>query len=89
MLYGINTGMNVLGVSDGTCNQINPDIFQQNNICGMGSAGGNRCMKDAYGIENFTSNCNNNNYSQIITIVLIVIILLGIFYIKSYPETMK
>ena len=52
MLYGINTNMHVLGVSDGTCNQINPYIFQQNNICGSGAAGGNRCTPDAYGIEN-------------------------------------
>jgi hypothetical protein len=48
MLYGINSAMKVSGVSDGTCNQINPYIFQPQNICGAGAAGGNRCVPDAY-----------------------------------------
>ena len=48
MLYGINSAMKVSGVSDGTCNQINPYIFQPQNICGAGTAGGNRCVPDAY-----------------------------------------
>lgn len=48
MLYGINSNMHVLGVSDGTCDQINPLLFTPNNICGAGAAGGNRCQKDAY-----------------------------------------
>ena len=48
ILYGINSAMKVSGVSDGTCNQINPYIFEQANICGAGAAGGNRCVPDAY-----------------------------------------
>ena len=48
ILYGINSNMHVLGVSDGTCDQINPYIFQPANICGAGAAGGNRCVPDAY-----------------------------------------
>ena len=48
ILYGINSGMKVSGVSDGTCNQINPYIFAPENICGAGAAGGNRCVGDAY-----------------------------------------
>lgn len=48
ILYGINSAMKVSGVSDGTCNQINPYIFQPQNICGAGAAGGNRCVPDAY-----------------------------------------
>jgi hypothetical protein len=48
MLYGINSAMKVSGVSDGTCNQINPYIFAPANICGAGAAGGNRCVGDAY-----------------------------------------
>ena len=48
ILYGINSGMKVSGVSDGTCNQINPYIFEPQNICGAGAAGGNRCVPDAY-----------------------------------------
>jgi hypothetical protein len=48
MLYGINSNMHVSGVSDGTCNQINPLIYTPNYICGAGAAGGNRCVPDAY-----------------------------------------
>ena len=48
MLYGINSAMKVSGVSDGTCDQINPYIFEPQNICGAGAAGGNRCVPDAY-----------------------------------------
>ncbi len=53
MLYGINSNMHVSGVSDGTCDQINPMIYTQNYICGAGTAGGNRCVKDAYDIDTF------------------------------------
>jgi hypothetical protein len=65
MLYGINSGMKVSGVSDGTCNQINPYIFAPENICGAGAAGANRCVKDAYPQAyeidpKFYSNANNN-----------------------------
>ena len=42
-LYGINSNMRASGVSDGTCNQLNPWIFEQNNACGVGAAGGNPC----------------------------------------------
>lgn len=48
ILYGINSNMKASGVSDGTCNQINPYIFKPQNICGAGAAGGNRCVPDAY-----------------------------------------
>ncbi len=46
ILYGINSNMHVSGVSDGTCNQINPLMFTPNYICGAGTAGGNRCVHD-------------------------------------------
>lgn len=46
ILYGINSAMKVSGVSDGTCNQINPYIYEPENICGAGTAGGNRCEPD-------------------------------------------
>ena len=42
-LYGINSNMRASGVGDGTCNQLNPWIFEQNNACGVGAAGGNPC----------------------------------------------
>ncbi len=64
ILYGINSNMHVSGVSDGTCNQVNPNIFTSNYMCGAGAAGGNRCKKDAYGIENFeTDDVDNNNFA--------------------------
>ncbi len=78
MLYGINTNMGVLGVSDGTCNQINPQIFTPNQICGFGAAGGNPCRPDAYGIEPFQCDETNCDYCGSIQIA-IVIVLLAIF----------
>ncbi len=75
MLYGINSNMGVLGVSDGTCRQINPLIFTQPYKCGFGAAGGNPCVKDAYGIENFEGGKSKSwfDYVFIITIVLLII----------------
>ena len=73
MLYGINSNMGVLGVSDGTCNQINPLIYTQPYKCGFGAAGGNPCRPDAYGIENFEANEIKNNIIKKITINLIYI----------------
>lgn len=48
ILYGINSNMHVSGVSDGTCNQINPLLLTPRYMCGAGAAGGNRCVPDAY-----------------------------------------
>jgi len=94
MLYGLNSNMNVLGVSDGTCNQINPAIYQLNNICGSGTAGGNRCVKDAYGIENFNANyisntCDSCNVTQFIIAVILIIILIGAIYHKYNYEALN
>ena len=52
-LYGLNSNMRASGVSDGTCNQLNPWIFEQNNICGSGVAGGNTCKKRLNKMENY------------------------------------
>ena len=65
ILYGVNSLMKASGVSDGTCNQINPYIFSPQNICGAGTAGGNRCVPDAYPQayqidSQFYSNANTN-----------------------------
>jgi hypothetical protein len=46
ILYGLNSNMHVSGVSDGTCNQINPLISTPRYICGAGVAGGNPCVPD-------------------------------------------
>lgn len=85
MLYGINSNMAVSGVSDGTCNQINPLIFTQNQICGAGSAGGNPCKnKNVNGIENFTSSgCNFNNPLQNILLLIIIIIFIVVLFNKK------
>ena len=74
--------MGVTGVSDGTCNQINPLIFTNNYICGAGTAGGNRCVPDAYGIETFDSTCNSCNLSDFIGLILLLLILIGALYMK-------
>ena len=34
MLYGLSSNLHVTGVSDGTCNQLDPLIFTPNYICG-------------------------------------------------------
>lgn len=94
ILYGVNKNMRAFGVSDGTCDQINPQIFTQNNICGLGTAGGNPCVPDAYGIQNYFENdsgynnmadsregFNYNNSSYFITPYIILVIVVIIFII--------
>ena len=89
MLYGINTNMHVSGVSDGTCNQINPTIYTPNYICGSGAAGGNRCVPDAYGIENFDSGkCNSCNIIHFVIMMLLIILLICTLYSKYSNEIM-
>jgi len=87
ILYGINSNMHVSGVSDGTCNQINPLMFTPRYMCGAGAAGGNRCIPDALGyksgIENFESNCNGCNTTEFIIFILLVLILVGFIYSKN------
>jgi len=82
MLYGINANMGVLGVSDGTCNQINPLIYTDPYKCGFGAAGGNPCRPDAYGIENFESEPNFNSTLFNILVIIIVIALVITIYKK-------
>lgn len=86
ILYGINANMHVLGVSDGTCNQINPTIYTPNYICGTGTAGGNRCYAKSNQIENFKSNennCNGINVTTLITCLILIFLLIGVFYIRT------
>lgn len=82
MLYGINANMKAFGVSDGTCNQINPLMFTPRYICGTGTAGGNRCVPDAYSIENFDSNCNGYKTTEIIIFIILVLIFIFVIYSK-------
>lgn len=81
ILYGINTNLRVSGVSDGTCNQIDPLIFTPRYRCGAGAAGGNPCVYDT--IENFNSNCNGCNTTEFVIFLLIVLMLIGIIYSKN------
>lgn len=46
ILYGRSNLMKASGVSDGTCNQINPMMLRYQARCGLGSAGGNPCFPD-------------------------------------------
>jgi hypothetical protein len=48
ILYGIDSNMSAAGVSNGTCNQVNPLIYTNHYKCGAGAAGGNPCVKDNY-----------------------------------------
>ena len=89
MLYGINSNMGVLGVSDGTCNQINPLIYTDPYKCGFGAAGANPCVPDAYGIENFDaspSTCDNYNIFENFIFLVIITILIILFYNKYYKK---
>ena len=70
--------MRATGVGDGTCNQINPLIFQDNYKCGLGSAGGNPCKKV---IESFNSENSNHKVSDYITSIVLVFIIILIIYI--------
>ena len=86
MLYGINSRMKVLGVSDGTCNQINPLIYTNDYKCGSGAAGANPCAfenKD-YILENMDATPYNiSDYTGVALVILVFII---IVYIIIYHE---
>lgn len=82
--YGISTNTHASGVSDGTCDQINVYLKQKSQQCGLGAAGGNRCVPDAYGIEYFGNILDySNNIITIVAIVIIVVILYIILFYKS------
>ena len=78
-LYGINNKMRATGVGDGTCNQINPLIFQNNNKCGFGSAGGNPCNTKI--IESFNSDESIYKVSDYVTRIIIILVVILIIYI--------
>jgi hypothetical protein len=64
ILYGINSNMHVSGVSDGTCNQINPLLFTPQYMCGAGTAGGNRCVKDVLATDPYSSQKPTENLNE-------------------------
>lgn len=86
ILYGINNHMKASGVSDGTCNQINPYILRQSNKCGSGAAGGNPCYPNT--IEPFSNTTNGCNISGFVTLIFLILILL-LFININYFETKK
>jgi hypothetical protein len=86
ILYGRSNLMRVTGVSDGTCNQINPLMTRYSARCGTGSAGGNPCYPNA--VEPFKQNSDDscgNNISGFVTILFLTLILI-LFISIGYHE---
>ena len=79
--------MNGLGVSNGTCNQNYPIIYEDGYKCGLGVAGGNPCNnsnnKIDYNIENFKNTDNKNNGMELTKIINIILILLLIYLLYT------
>jgi hypothetical protein len=84
ILYGINNHMKVSGVSDGTCNQINPMMQRYSGRCGVGAAGGNPCYPNT--IEPFNSEGSPCNINGFITILFLILILLLFITANSYSK---
>src|SRR3990167_4888178 len=59
ILYGNSANMKAIGVFDGTCNLINPIIYDNQHKCGLGTAGG-PYSGWLYGKKK-CSNCPKNN----------------------------
>jgi len=83
ILYGRSNLMRASGVSDGTCNQINPMMLRYSARCGAGVAGGNPCFPNS--IEPFETNytnkcCNINGFVTMIFLMLILILFININY---------
>jgi len=83
ILYGINNHLKASGVSDGTCNQINPMMLRYSARCGVGAAGGNPCYPNT--IEPFESN-NSCNITGFITILFLLLILMLYICIGYYEQ---
>jgi hypothetical protein len=83
ILYGINNHMKASGVSDGTCNQINPLMLRYSARCGVGAAGGNPCYPNS--VEPFESAFHGCNISGFVTMLFLILILL-LFINISYFE---
>lgn len=87
ILYGINSNMYVSGVSDGTCDQINPLISTPRYICGAGAAGANRCVSNTDSktndIETFDYTTNSCNVTEFVISLLLVVIFIGILYSRN------
>lgn len=85
ILYGINNHLKATGVSDGTCNQINPLMLRYSARCGTGSAGGNPCYPNT--VEPFDSNASQGcNISGFVTLLFLILILLLFININYYEK---
>lgn len=87
ILYGIDTNMKVLGVSDGTCDQKNVMLKLNRYKCGLGTAGGNPCYPSnqkyylkTNNIETFDNIMNSKYKQEIIIIVIILVFILLVVY---------
>ena len=84
ILYGNSSLLNVTGVSDGTCNQINPLMLRYTGRCSVGTAGGNPCnlskIKDS--VEGFghVSGCNINGFVTGLFLIIVLILFITIVY---------
>jgi hypothetical protein len=82
--------MRVTGVSDGTCNQINPLMLRHQGRCGTGAAGGNPCYPDT--VEPFDQNDggsgsgSGSNISGFVTMLFLILILLLFININYYEN---
>ena len=88
MLYGRSNQMQVTGVSDGTCNQINPLMLRQQAKCGFGAAGGNPCYPNT--VEPFENNesnasqgCSINTFVTMLFLILILLLFVNINYYEK------
>jgi len=88
ILYGQSNQTKALGVSDGTCNQINPLIYTQQYKCGLGTAGVNLYYNKEKVIEKFSNLTNIKSY-DITTYINILIVILLIFLIYREYKNYK
>jgi hypothetical protein len=83
--YGRSNLMQASGVSDGTCNQINPSMLVYQNRCGVGAAGGNPCFPDT--VEPFQQNesqgCNIGGFVTLLFLILILLLFININYYEN------
>lgn len=91
ILYGRSNLMHVTGVSDGTCNQINPLMMRYQAKCGLGAAGGNPCYPNT--VEPFVNNESNAsqgcNINTFVTMLFLILILLLFININYYEKNIK
>jgi hypothetical protein len=84
MLYGRSNLMRASGVSDGTCNQINPLMLRHSARCGVGAAGGNPCYPNSLEpFEQESLGCNITGFVTLLFFVLIILLFINVHYFES------